>query len=305
MAHRKNFALITRWGLVKLDATRSEAITLLHRCVPVLTLGLGSGIGVGVGVMNINRSCFARCFAAMATIFSAWPATGQTCAALAPAGQAFGYQHRVNSPRCEGFIQIPSAGVAGISLVSLTYGAVEFDLSRDSELRLSLPEPPERSVLIRGEYVPVDRYYRLDAELSPTRPVLRLGLGDVIAPAKIRPDDLGLYAYRLLPGGHQELIPLLVGSERSPTATAGGTIRVILRPGIDVTNVAWRIRFGDTEPEYRPVPLGQAFVLRGTKLVLDIPRPAASRAFLDLRFSTRAFDGTNKQVSDTIRLSMR
>ena len=225
-------------------------------------------------------------------------ALGQSCG-LDPEGGPLGYQRRYNGSRCEGFIRQPVAGTAGVVLVSLTYGAVAFDWAHNAELQLGLSQKPKARVRIRGEFIPFTRYYRLDAEIGPEQPMLRVGLSDVIARAEMTPEQLGLYAYRLLPGGVQEVIPIAVTADAPPRVSTGVAIHAILRAGIDVTDLRWRLRAGDLANAYRPAPTGFKVLPAGASVSLDFEPPSSPRATLDLLF----LDSSGRELSNSIRIA--
>ncbi len=234
-------------------------------------------------------------------IMVAAPARAQPCALLTPEGGALGYAARANNTRCEGFYRQPSAGSAGVKLVSLTYSRIAFDRDRHQELRIGVAQPLTSPVRIHGEFVPLTRFYRLDAEIGPTQPILSVRLGDVIRPAQMSQDELGILALRSRQGVSEEVIPVVVTTDAAPVAQQGARLHLVLRPGIDVTNLRWRLRAAGQAAEYRPVPRGDGLVPAGTALRFDAEAPAASTALLDLRFFTLS----GQEVTDSIRLAFR
>jgi hypothetical protein len=225
----------------------------------------------------------------------------QRCAPLKPDGDQLGYSKRSNDARCEGFYQQLSAGTAGVNVVSLTYGKVAFDPARDRELRLRLVEPPIEPIGIRGSLIPTDRYYRLDAQLSPGEPVVRLPLADVIKPSGMTPEQLGVYAFRSLPGNQEELIPLVVGADAEPSVRPDAPLWIVLRPAIDIANLRYRVRAAGQVPDYQFVPLGRGPIPANSPLAFALGAAPSGRAILDLRFVTTSGEERN----DTIRFAVR
>jgi hypothetical protein len=228
-------------------------------------------------------------------------ALAQSCAPLTPDGGALGYTARAGSPRCEGFYQQQVAGMAGVELVSLTYDRVAFDRDRHSELRIAVLRPPTAPIRVRGEFVTLTRFYRLDAELNSGRPILIIRLGDVVRPGQISPDELGILAVRTRYGASEEIIPVAIAADAPPMARLGAKLHLVLRPGIDVTNLRWRLRLAGEAAEFRPVPRAEGLVPAGTPLRFDADAPAAVNAMLDIRFFTLS----GQELTDSIRLAFQ
>jgi hypothetical protein len=147
------------------------------------------------------------------------PGLAQSCEALPVDGSPTSYRYRADPPRCEGIYRSPVSGNPGMALVSLTYGGVTYDPGRDQDLEISLPVEPAEKTLIRGVGVPERLYYRLDAELDANHTAFKLPLADVIArDRQLVPEALGLYGYRMLPGGQTAFVPV---SARSPATGIG------------------------------------------------------------------------------------
>jgi hypothetical protein len=229
------------------------------------------------------------------------PAAAQICAPLVPDGGAIGYGLRGNSPRCEGFYQQQVAGSAGVRLVSLTYGRISYDAGRHRELRISLAQAPAASTRIRGEFLPLSRFYRLDAEISQSQPFLSVSLGDVIKPGQIKDDNLGILALRSRQGASEEVIPVAIAADAAPMVPPGTQLHVVLRPGIDVSQLRWRLRAAGQPPDFRAVPGPGGLVPAGTVLRFDLEAPQSPSALLDLRFYNRS----GEEITDSIRLAFR
>lgn len=229
------------------------------------------------------------------------PAMSQNCAGYRPDGP-YGYSMRTNGERCEGFYQQPSAGATGVSILSFTYGAIAYDTARHSQLVVRLPAEPDGIVYVLGQHVPLTRFYRLEAELRPGRATLQVPLADVIRPAAITPRDLGLYAFRPLPGALREFIPVVVQTDAAQPAQVTDRLRIVLRPSIDVQNLRWRLRAaGSQASEWRSVPGGEGLIALGTPIPFDLEPLASGRTTLELRF----FDRSGMELTDVIPLAAR
>lgn len=256
----------------------------------------------GLAVRNL---CIFERIALLNVILSTFILSGvalsQICSGYMPDG-SHGYALRTNGDRCEGFYQQPSAGATGVSVLSFTQGAIDFDPARHAYIVVRLAGEPIDVVYLLGQHVPLTRFYRLEAELRPGRATLHVPLADVIRPTGISPTDLGLYAYRFLPGALQEVIPVIVDTDAARSGQASGKLRLVLRPSIDVQNLRWRLRPAGGQPsEWRPVPGGEGLVALGTPLPLDLEPLGSGRAILDLRF----FDRSGMELTDIIRLAAR
>jgi hypothetical protein len=102
-------------------------------------------------------------------------AIAQLCPAL-PVDDAspWKYQPRANPPRCEGMYESPVAGHPEMTLVSLTFGDVDYDLTRDRELNIHLQAAPEDKTIIQAVGIPERLYYRLDVEWQGAWKVFQL-----------------------------------------------------------------------------------------------------------------------------------
>jgi hypothetical protein len=253
-----------------------------------------------IHVLTDHRSLMTGLLLLLSLVFNG-PAMSQNCSGYRPDGP-HGYSLRTNGDRCEGFYQQPVAGATGVSILSLTYGAIAFDTARHSQLVVRLPAEPDGIVYLLGQHVPLTRFYRLEAELRPGRATLEVPLADVIRPAAIAPRDLGLYAFRPLPGALREFIPVIVQTDAALPAQMTGRLRMVLRPSIDVQNLRWRLRPpGGQASEWRSVPGGEGLVALGTPLPFDLEPMSIGRTTMELRF----FDRSGMELTDVIRLAAR
>jgi hypothetical protein len=205
-----------------------------------------------------------------------------TCDAVPPEQSSLGYRFWSDSPRCEGLYVSPVSGSAGVSLVSLTMGAIEYKQS-DEFLEIALVQPAKDVTHIRAVGIPLELFYRMDANIAAGRGSLRLPLGDVIAPAHIRSSDLGIYGARTLPGGIKGYVPLSV---KSATSVAQPGIVAILRAGSDINDVEWRM-YGNglAATPLQAISIGPGLVGQGASFRIDLgPHPALSTFKLEISY---------------------
>jgi hypothetical protein len=207
----------------------------------------------------------------------------------------FRYKFRANAPRCEGLFTKVVAGGEGMSMVSLTIGNVLYDLSTDSSIEIRFADAPEPTTRIQGVGVPFQLYYRLDVQLPSSQTAFHLPLGDVIVPRKIDAEKFGVYGIRTLADGTIGYIPVYAGR---PGALPPSDIVAVVRPGSDVTDVAWRIYVDPTHAgEWVPVADATGLVPQGKRLDIDIGRtlPGAQN-ILELSFYIEGAPRTDRFV---------
>ncbi len=229
------------------------------------------------------------------------PTAAQTCARLAPDGESLGYKKRGNDARCEGFYQQLSSGSAGVKVLSLTYGRPDFDPARHRALHLALAQAPTEAISIRGAHIEATRWYQLDTELKPGQSGFRLPLTDVIKPGGMTRDQFGVYAFRSLGAGIEELLPVAVGADADPTVPPDARVWIVLRPAIDISRLRYRVSASGSEPEFRFVPKGQGPIPKYLPIAFDLGPLPAGKPRLELRFVTSSGDDKD----DTIRIGGR
>jgi hypothetical protein len=210
------------------------------------------------------------------------PGPAQSCEALPVDGSPTSYGYRADPPRCEGIYRSPVSGNSGMALVSLTYGEVTYDPGRDRDLEISLPVEPPDKTLIRGVGIPERLYYRLDAELDASRTAFKLPLADVIArDRQLVPEALGLYGYRMLPGGQTAFVPVSARSSGDPDRTS---VVVVVRPGSDVYDAEWRqYPPGGTATDWVPVASASDVLPEGSRLEIVL-QTLAPQTILEVSF---------------------
>jgi hypothetical protein len=140
-------------------------------------------------------------------------------------------------------------------------------------------------VLVRGQLIPPQRYYRLDAALAPGQSLrwpLRL-----LTERRYRPPELGLYG-RL--AGHEDwLVPLDVHGDMD-TADAP---RLILRATLDLSEVRWRSapargfncptlgaewKAGEAVQAYEPILIPLSGLAAGDRVCVEVQVDPVGRA---------------------------
>jgi len=204
------------------------------------------------------------------------------------------YQFRANTPRCEGLFTKVVAGGEGMSLVSLTIGHVLYDFNTDPSIEIRFADAPEATTRIQGVGVPLQLYYRLDAQLPSGQTAFRLPLHDVIAPRQIDAEKFGVYGIRVLADGTIGYVPVYAGR---PGALRPSDIVAVVRPGSDVTNVAWRIYDPAHTMSWVPLPDAAGLVPQGKRLDVDIGRTLpGARNTLELSFYLDGIPRTDRFV---------
>jgi hypothetical protein len=155
---------------------------------------------------------------------------------LTPIRDPTGYTLRGN--RCEGLYEAPVSST-GLELVSLTRGKLRFDLDPALQLTVSAPDPGDAApgpVRVRAVAKPLRTYYRMDAELPPTRQ-LSWPVRDVLWPQRLAAHRIGLFGW-VERDGERIFVPLRVGIQGERVAP--GTVDLVVRSTADVERVVWR-----------------------------------------------------------------
>jgi len=150
-----------------------------------------------------------------------------------------GYKHRQNTDRCEGFYQQQVAG--SLELLSLSAGPINYDLVTDKILTVLVPP----SLMLQGEQVFLTAraltpaHYRMDAIIPPASK-FKWPLNEVLAPANLRSDSIGVTAWISRPFG-KYYVPVSV----LPENVAPSAVRpplMIFRSSLDIDLLQWRVR---------------------------------------------------------------
>jgi len=115
--------------------------------------------------------------------------------------------------------------------------------SEQNILTVSAPSLKQLAVTvlnIRAEAIPLDTYYRMDAVVKEDQP-LTWPLNEVVIPAGIAPDELGIFGWIQQDTG-KVLVPVDVYPTDQPSSAKVGKKRltVIVRPAVNVDKILWR-----------------------------------------------------------------
>ncbi len=131
------------------------------------------------------------------TAYSGLPLFGQTCdISIKSIEGPLGYNVRKNSPRCEGLYESPVSSPV-LEVVSFNIGAIVYELDSNAVLYAAADIAADTSietVNFRALALPANTYYRMDATLSGND-ILRWPVGDVLLPAKLYSDRIGIYGW--------------------------------------------------------------------------------------------------------------
>jgi hypothetical protein len=153
---------------------------------------------------------------------------------------AIGYQPRHNAERCEGFYRQEVAGT--LEFLSLVNGPINYDLVSDKILTVSAPalrELQNSQLFLTARALQAGTNYRMDAVISPSGKFM-WPLNEVLAPAKLGPDSIGVVAWIKQALG-KYYVPVSVVPE-NVAASAPRPPMMILRASQDIELLRWRIR---------------------------------------------------------------
>lgn len=169
------------------------------------------------------------------------PASAQQadCGQVRATPGALGYQLRGGDARCEGFYQ-STVSAASLDLLSLTTGAVDFQLGNDKIVEIVAPKVGSLNttgIHVQARALPLNTYYRMDATIAPGA-TMRWPIGQVLAPANLTADTIGVLAWTD-DGPNRVLIPVSV-SDAKRAATDGASVVLVLRSSADLDELRWR-----------------------------------------------------------------
>jgi hypothetical protein len=172
------------------------------------------------------------CFAAAAAEIS--------CSNVQAIPGPIGYQRRQNAERCEGFYQQQVAG--SLELLSLVSGPINYDLVSDKVLTVAVPALPQLQspqVFLTARALPPGTYYRMDAVIGPSGN-FKWPLNEVLAPAKLRSDSIGVVAWINQVLG-KYYVPISIAAENVAPSAARLPV-MIFRSSLDIELLRWRVR---------------------------------------------------------------
>lgn len=165
-------------------------------------------------------------------------AHGQCYKNVKPTTESEKMMYRMRGNRCEGFYESKISS-GSLKIVSVTIGAFRFKNDSKEELYLS-PILKDRMVRIRALAIPLNTYYRMDAEIEP-KSSLRWPVGDVLYHSKLTDKQIGVYGF-IFDNDQIQYVPLKVSSTFSyKHDRKDRDIYICLRPYEDVKNVQWCI----------------------------------------------------------------
>jgi hypothetical protein len=170
------------------------------------------------------------------------PAAAQlSCTGLSPLPGPTGYQRRSNADRCEGFYQ--QQEVSGtLEFLSLVNGTINYDPDSDRTLTVSVPgldRLQASQIFLAARALRPAKHYRMDAVFS-SGTTFKWPLTAVLAPAKLRSDEIGVVAWVNRPLRKYHL-PISVIPE-NVASSASYSPAMLLRPSSDVEVLRWRAR---------------------------------------------------------------
>ena len=144
--------------------------------------------------------------------------------------------------------------------------------------------------------LPLNAYYRMDGEIGTDR-TLRWSLREVLAPARIRADQLGVVGWVDGDSG-KVYVPLFVTPEAVAGAQRGGSvIELVVRSPVDVEDIKWRF---DAESAWGDAPQRSAWA--GDPIRLPVPEVSQDRIEIDIRAKRRSRRSTVKLYGLSILL---
>ena len=196
------------------------------------------------------------------------------CASLPPEHGPLGFQRRSDGDRCEGFFR------SNVSGESLSVAFLMSGLLPESSFVEVTGAGPDREINVRAVALPLGTYYRMDAVISPGKP-LRWPLSEVVtASGSLKSTDLGLYGW-FGDAGRPTYVPVRA---TAPGATPTGTpvVRLGVRANVGLALITYSIsddescHFGGQAWNRLAAEVGSGAV---RALVLSADRPALCVGF--------------------------
>lgn len=194
-----------------------------------------------------------------------------------PIAERDGYRERGGGQRCEGIYTSPVAGEA-LEIVGVTRGRLDYDLEHTapSSITLAVTSSKATPVHVRAVGIPEHLYYEMDADM-PADGVLVWPIKEVVAPERIAPIDIGVYAFGAGSGGDPVFIPVSISSGAAPTPILQPLI-VILRVG-DLASLTWRfVPRGGAAGQFNPATIDD------NRITLTLPATVHLPGLLELRW---------------------
>jgi hypothetical protein len=166
-----------------------------------------------------------------------------SCPNLPPDHGPLGFQRRTNGDRCEGFFKSNVSGEA-LTVAFLMSGR----LPDSGSVEVS-GAGPKREINVRAVALPLGTYYRMDAVITPEKP-LRWPLSEVVnASRSLKNADLGLYGWFGDPG-RPIYVPVRAMVPGEPPASAGAqAVRLGVRANVRLAVLTYS--FADESCRFR------------------------------------------------------
>jgi len=204
------------------------------------------------------------------------------CGQIRATPGALGYQFRGGDARCEGFYQ-STVSAASLDLLSLTAGAIEFQLGNDKTVEIVTPRVGSATGIgfhVQARALPLNTYYRMDATIAPGSS-MRWPIGHVLVPANLTADTIGVLAWTE-EGPNRVLVPVSV-SQRTRASTDAAPLVFVLRSSADLDELRWRSwkkDDGARAPAWQKYPATQQ-MLRAGGLARVALEPAKGTSFVE------------------------
>lgn len=165
-------------------------------------------------------------------------AAADPCASLPPENGPLGFQRRSNGDRCEGFFRSNVSGET-LSVAFLMSGQLP-----ESSFVVVTGAGPDREINVRAVALPLGTYYRMDAVVSPGKP-LRWPLSEVVAASRsLKSSDLGLYGWFGDPG-RPTYVPVRA-TALGGAPTVAPVVRLGVRANVRLALVTYSISADDS-----------------------------------------------------------
>ena len=162
--------------------------------------------------------------------------------------------------------------------MGFTRGRLDYDFEQTapSSITLTVTSSKTTPVHVRAVGIPEHLYYEMDADM-PADGALVWPIKEVVAPERIAPIDIGVYAFGAGPGGDPVFIPVSISSGAAPTPNPQPLI-VILRVG-DLASLTWRfILRGGAAGQFNPATIDD------NRITLTLPATVHLPGLLEFRW---------------------
>lgn len=184
-------------------------------------------------------ACVAAC-TALVVGFLSGPFSGLaaevTCDSLLPQTGDTGYQKRSGDTRCEGVYQSP-VGADGLDLISIAYDPGAVDLAINSVLLVSVPNNIGTTVHLRAVAAPLQKYYRMDANVKPGETLK--WPGDILRSLDLSFSQIGVVGW-IEVEGKRKFVPLRITTENPGLNPQSSEVHLRFRSQVSLERAVWR-----------------------------------------------------------------